>query len=116
MTRFIAGFLLAILISLAGSSLSAPDCSLTILQVGACVPFLQATNGNPSTICCAGVKALSQNATTQPLRSAICVCIQQALKNVKYDANRIPLLAKDCNVDINIPPINQHTDCTKAFQ
>ncbi|XP_021280977.1 non-specific lipid-transfer protein-like [Herrania umbratica] len=117
--KFLAMLVLLMLSALATAetSLLAPSCADVTKAVAPCLDFLKGKGGaDPSRACCDGAGELAKETRTKNDRQAVCECLKTALGKVgSYDASRVPLIAKKCNVDINIPPITDQTDCSKAL-
>ncbi|XP_059636113.1 non-specific lipid-transfer protein-like [Cornus florida] len=100
-----------ILLLVSRSAMSAPSCAVVSTTLAPCLTYLQGSD--PSDACCAGIKSLSATAKTKDDRVAICNCGKVALSKLKYDPSRIPPLPKKCGVNLSLPPIDSHTDCSK---
>lgn len=103
-------------------------CSLMVVlsqteDVESCVPVAQSLSpclgfikgsGKPSASCCSGVKQLAGNTKTKKDKVALCECIKKSLAMIgPYDPTRIPLIPKQCGISVQIPPINNSTNCSK---
>ncbi|KAK3026597.1 hypothetical protein RJ639_041617 [Escallonia herrerae] len=88
-----------------------PPCAVVVEDLSPCLSFIQGKSATPA--CCEGVKGLAAMARGKADLVAICNCGKLALGTITYDPNRIPLLPKQCGVNINLPPIDKNTDCNK---
>lgn len=89
------------------------SCPTVVQDVSPCLPFLSDSSiAKPSDPCCRGVQEVNGMVRTKEDRVEVCECLKTALKNVKYDPKRIPIIGKDCG-GINLPPIDQNTNCSK---
>jgi len=90
------------------------NCPEVFDDVAPCVSFLKSNTKHPSEDCCQGIKTLNGEAGSQENREAICLCLKQGLASVgDYDPKRIPLVPKECGLSVDLPPIDDKTDCKK---
>ncbi|OMO64296.1 Plant lipid transfer protein/Par allergen [Corchorus capsularis] len=114
MTRFINFLvLLALSTTLAIAEIPlAPSCGEVTMAVAPCLTFLKGAE-TPSPGCCSGAQKLAKQASTKADREAVCGCLKNSLSKIgSYDPQRVPLIAKKCGVNMNIPPITSKTDCS----
>ncbi|KAK6158869.1 hypothetical protein DH2020_006183 [Rehmannia glutinosa] len=108
-------FLVVLVLLVSKSAVSVPSCEEVVKDLTPCLGFLVGNTNVPTPQCCAGIKALKDIVKTQPDRVASCNCGKQALSNFNYDPNRLPLLPKQCGVDLNMPAIDKNFDCSNKL-
>ncbi|XVE77270.1 hypothetical protein DITRI_Ditri13aG0048800 [Diplodiscus trichospermus] len=113
--NFLAMLVLLITASPLEEILAAPACVDVTKAVTPCLEFVRGKDGaDPPPACCSGANYLAGQAKTKDDKQAICECLKGVLPNIgPYDPSRVPLIAKKCGVDIEIPPITAETDCSK---
>ncbi|KAL3622230.1 hypothetical protein CASFOL_033641 [Castilleja foliolosa] len=111
MTRLLYAIMFLVLV-IAKPVLSVPSCAEVFNDLAPCLGYLQGTSESPTTLCCAGVKALKAIEITKEDRVASCNCGKQALSVFIYDPNKLSLLPKECGVDWNMPVIDKNFDCS----
>ena len=67
--------------------------------------------------CCAGAKAIANQANTKNDRQAVYECLKEALEKVgSYDPSRVPLIAEKCGVDVYMHPITGEIEYCSKYQ
>lgn len=94
-------------------------CEPVMQELTPCLSFIKGSDSEfggpkPSPECCNGVKKLISDTKTKADKVATCECLKKALGMIgTYDPSRIPLITKNCGIAIQIPPIDNSTDCSK---
>ncbi|XP_038891281.1 non-specific lipid-transfer protein Cw18-like [Benincasa hispida] len=96
------------------------SCVPVAQELSPCLGFIKGSDSafggeHPSPSCCSGVKKLVGDAKTKKDKVDLCECIKKSLSMIgPYDPSRIPLIPKECGIPVQIPPIDNSTDCSKV--
>ncbi|KAJ8900531.1 hypothetical protein K2173_025308 [Erythroxylum novogranatense] len=93
----------------------AVSCPVVQTNLAPCLSFVSSKSDKPDGSCCSGVKNINSSAKTKDDRKAVCECIKDGLKGVKYEPKRIPEIPKKCGLPINLPPIASDTNCATWY-
>ncbi|XP_061995969.1 probable non-specific lipid-transfer protein 2 [Rosa rugosa] len=111
MARLIAFLAILFFVSAAHS---APSCPVIAQEMAPCLTFVKGTTDELSQACCNGAKDLSNNVHSNQDKKDICLCLKDALSKIgDYEPSRVSLVPKKCGLKLNLPPIDQNTDCSK---
>ncbi|KAG7028550.1 Non-specific lipid-transfer protein 3 [Cucurbita argyrosperma subsp. argyrosperma] len=96
------------------------SCILVAQELSPCLSFIKGSNGgslgeNPPPSCCSGVTKLAADAKTKNDKVDLCECIKKSLSMIgAYDPNRIPSIPEGCGIPVQIPPIDNSTNCSEV--
>ncbi|XP_010527034.1 PREDICTED: non-specific lipid-transfer protein 11-like [Tarenaya hassleriana] len=102
--------LVIVFVSMMAEEGKAITCSQANLSMAPCLSYLM-NGGNPSALCCKGMKNLKKATPEKDDRQTVCRCLKDtATKNPKIKDDNASQLPGKCGVDFGVP-FSTGTNC-----